>query len=70
MAGGSAPPTHLRNIVFTIDRPFGFVARHRASGLVLVAGWVAELEKFVMPQHQPVKVRIGPSGETIVLAVM
>ncbi|BCK67125.1 hypothetical protein Srufu_010780 [Streptomyces libani subsp. rufus] len=23
------------------DRPFGFLAVHRASGLVLVAGWVA-----------------------------
>ncbi|MFC7244247.1 hypothetical protein ACFQO7_17370 [Catellatospora aurea] len=24
------------------DRPFGFVVRHRPSGLVLLAGWVTE----------------------------
>lgn len=30
-----------RHIAVTIDRPFGFLARHRPTGLVLVAGWVA-----------------------------
>lgn len=27
-----------------IDRPFAYAARHRSSGLILVAGWVAEPE--------------------------
>lgn len=31
-----------RRISVTIDRPFGFLATHRESGLVLVAGWVTE----------------------------
>lgn len=31
-------------IVATFDRPFGFVAMHRPTGLVLLAGWVAEPE--------------------------
>ncbi|GGV14111.1 hypothetical protein GCM10010182_38300 [Actinomadura cremea] len=26
----------------TFDRPFGFLARHRPTGLVLLAGWVAD----------------------------
>jgi len=56
MAGGSAPATRTQNVCFTIDRPFGFVARHRPSGLVLVAGWVAELEKFALPRHRMVDI--------------
>ncbi|WP_155370757.1 serpin family protein [Catellatospora vulcania] len=46
MAGGGGPPLRARNIVFRADRPFGFVARHQATGLVLLAGWVAELERY------------------------
>ena len=30
------------------DRPFGFFASHRASGLVLAAGWVAEPEQYLL----------------------
>ncbi|MDA1359672.1 hypothetical protein O1R50_08560 [Glycomyces luteolus] len=40
---GSAPPqlTHRhRCAVFTIDRPFAYLARHRPSGLILIGGWV------------------------------
>jgi hypothetical protein len=33
-------------IMATFDRPFGFVGVHRPTGLVLVAGWVAEPEPF------------------------
>lgn len=37
--------THRVRIVrFTVDRPFGFVAVHRPTGLALVAGWVADPE--------------------------
>ena len=38
-----------QNIVVTFDRPFGFVARNRISGLVLVAGWVSEVEDIDWP---------------------
>jgi serine protease inhibitor len=36
------PSARARQVRVTLDRPFGFAAVHRASGLVLVAGWVAE----------------------------
>ncbi|MFG2888837.1 hypothetical protein [Streptomyces sp. NPDC048248] len=43
-AAGSVPPTPYRALCVSAryDRPFGFLAVHRASGLVLVAGWVTE----------------------------
>jgi serine protease inhibitor len=31
----------VRQIEVRFDRPFGFIARHRPSGLAIVAGWVA-----------------------------
>jgi Serpin (serine protease inhibitor) len=31
------------------DRPFGFVARHRPTGLITFAGWVAEVEDNPLP---------------------
>lgn len=42
MSVGSAPPrlSEHRVVVAAFDRPFGFVAAHRDSGLVLAAGWV------------------------------
>lgn len=43
MAGGAAPPPQrVRNLHLTLDRPFGFIAVHRSSGLPLFAGWAAE----------------------------
>ncbi|BCJ74984.1 hypothetical protein CS0771_45280 [Catellatospora sp. IY07-71] len=43
MRAGSAPPSgRPLQVRLLLDRPFGFVARHRPSGLVLVAGWVAQ----------------------------
>ncbi|OLT33106.1 hypothetical protein BJF79_35225 [Actinomadura sp. CNU-125] len=53
---GSAPPQQealMLSVAF--DRPFGFLARHRPTGLVLVAGWVAE------PAEWPKDVPSGPS---------
>ncbi|MEU8781504.1 serpin family protein [Streptomyces sp. NPDC048637] len=44
VAAGSVPPPppyRAQQISARFDRPFGFLAVHRASGLVLVAGWVA-----------------------------
>ncbi|WP_030267866.1 serpin family protein [Streptomyces sp. NRRL B-24484] len=43
IAVGSAPtppPYRVRRVSFTTDRPFGFLAVHRTSRLVLAAGWV------------------------------
>ncbi|RSS71759.1 serpin family protein [Streptomyces sp. WAC06614] len=41
---GVPPPRRYRNRLATVtfDRPFGFLAVHRTSKLVLAAGWVAE----------------------------
>ncbi|MFC4053904.1 serpin family protein [Actinomadura syzygii] len=36
------PMAEARVLDVRFDRPFGFFARHRPSGLVLLAGWVAE----------------------------
>lgn len=36
----SMPVYNARGLAVTYDRPFGFVAVHRATGLVLFAGWV------------------------------
>jgi hypothetical protein len=37
------PPGHrARRIELVFDRPFGFIAAHRDTGLALVAGWVAD----------------------------
>jgi serine protease inhibitor len=43
---GAAPPQEMhrhRAVVVTFDRPFAYLARHRPSGLILIAGWVSEL---------------------------
>ncbi|SCG36582.1 serpin family protein [Micromonospora coxensis] len=45
MRAGSAPPRHTvpkRVLRLDVDRPFGFLAVHRDTGLVLVAGWVTD----------------------------
>ncbi|UQA91787.1 serpin family protein [Streptomyces halobius] len=36
------PPYQARLVSARYDRPFGFLAVHRASGLVLVAGWATD----------------------------
>lgn len=45
MAAGSAPPRlkyRVRRAEVRFDRPFGFLAVHRTSRLVLAAGWIDE----------------------------
>ncbi|MFD6349842.1 serpin family protein [Streptomyces roseolus] len=45
IAGGAAEPRpryRVRRVELDVDRPFGFLAVHRTSRLVLSAGWVAE----------------------------
>ncbi|MCX4390951.1 hypothetical protein OG777_29050 [Micromonospora peucetia] len=42
---GSAPPkltARKRRVRLDVDRPFGFLAVHRPTGLVLLAGWVSD----------------------------
>ena len=40
------PSTEAREVRVVFDRPFGFAAVHRGSGLVLVAGWVDDPEAW------------------------
>ncbi|MFD0598492.1 serpin family protein [Catellatospora coxensis] len=42
MLGGGLPDQWRDDVAVEFDRPFGFVVRHRPSGLVLLAGWVTE----------------------------
>ncbi|WP_171169171.1 serpin family protein [Streptomyces sp. I05A-00742] len=42
MAAAGVPAQRSRHVSARFDRPFGFLAVHRASGLVLAAGWVTE----------------------------
>ncbi|MEU2546225.1 hypothetical protein ABZ618_12455 [Streptomyces roseolus] len=45
IAGGAAEPRpryRVRRVELDVDRPFGFLAVHRTSRLVLSAGWVAD----------------------------
>nr|WP_232542143.1 serpin family protein [Nocardia bovistercoris] len=43
MARAAAPSQsrRIRCVEVTFDRPFGFLAVHRPTGLAIVAGWVA-----------------------------
>ncbi|MFI8825895.1 serpin family protein [Streptomyces sp. NPDC053431] len=43
-AAAGCPPVRyrVRRVGLTVDRPFGFLAVHRTSRLVLTAGWVAQ----------------------------
>lgn len=41
----------VRRVEVSLDRPFGFVATHRPTGLVLVAGWVADPEPWSDPER-------------------
>lgn len=51
VSGVAAGPPDLRYVTTTVeavlDRPFGFLALHRTSRLVLAAGWVGDPEPFV-----------------------
>ncbi|WP_206050756.1 serpin family protein [Nocardioides speluncae] len=42
VSGMPPPPQRIRNLHLTLDRPFGFIAVQRESGLPLFAGWSAE----------------------------
>lgn len=46
MRATSMPVLSAKALAVTYDRPFGFVATHRESGLVLFAGWVSSAAEF------------------------
>ncbi|WP_405109416.1 hypothetical protein OG559_28500 [Micromonospora sp. NBC_01405] len=41
---GAPPAKRPLQVRLLLDRPFAFVARHRHSGLALIAGWVAQAD--------------------------
>ncbi|MFJ8044124.1 serpin family protein [Kitasatospora sp. NPDC096147] len=43
------PPYRIRDVTVCYDRPFGFLAIHRHSRVVLAAGWVAEPTAYREP---------------------
>lgn len=45
-AGAAMPSQRAKRLIASFDRPFGFVAVHRETGLVLVCGWVSEPDYF------------------------
>lgn len=55
MAGAGLPPRYrrrARRISARFDRPFGFLAVHRTSRLVLNAGWITEPDTFEEPSWE------------------
>ncbi|HEU5353026.1 MAG TPA: serpin family protein [Actinocrinis sp.] len=46
MAGSAMPSQMAKQLTASFDRPFGFVAVDRSTGLVLVCGWVDEPENY------------------------
>lgn len=46
MVGAAMPSQTAKQLTATFDRPFGFVAVDRSTGLVLVCGWVEEPEDY------------------------
>lgn len=46
MAGAAMPSSTAKQLTASFDRPFGFVAVDRSTGLVLVCGWVDEPDDY------------------------
>jgi len=54
MMAGSAGPSFehtVRHLTARFDRPFGFLAVHRPTGLVIACGWVADPEPYEAPVY-------------------
>ncbi|WUI00459.1 serpin family protein [Spirillospora sp. NBC_00431] len=49
IVAAGAPMAEAQVLNVTFDRPFGFLTWHRPTGLVLLAGWVAEPEDWTPP---------------------
>lgn len=52
MLAAGVPSIRPQSLSLEFDRPFAFTARVRTSGLVLVAGWVADAEDFQWPREE------------------
>lgn len=48
----SLPIRHARGLAVTYDRPFGFLAVHRATGLIVFGGWVTDPEPWNPSQRR------------------
>ncbi|WP_331283882.1 serpin family protein [Streptomyces sp. H39-S7] len=48
---GGVPQKKAKFVAVTFDRPFGFLAVHRASGVVLTAGWVTDPHDAVIDER-------------------
>ncbi|MFE5488778.1 serpin family protein [Streptomyces virginiae] len=60
--GAARQPSHrARRADVRFDRPFGFLAVHRASGLVLAAGWVTDPEPAVEQRRGAAGLLAAPS---------
>jgi hypothetical protein len=46
MRVASLPVLNARGLAVTYDRPFGFLATHRATGLIVFGGWVTDPEQW------------------------
>lgn len=62
--GMPPPPTEYRVTVCTatFDRPFGFLAVHRPTGLVIVAGWIASRPAEHRPPQREQSSATGSAG--------
>ena len=49
MVAAAMPTVSAKRLIASFDRPFGFVAMHRETGLVLVCGWVSDPDDFPAP---------------------
>ncbi|MCL2553787.1 MAG: proteinase inhibitor I4 serpin [Actinomycetia bacterium] len=68
MAGGVPDyPFRVREIDVRFDRPFGFLALHRTSRLVLNAGWVTDPDTVEHTPHEWADAGTRQSGDPVVL---
>ncbi|WP_280468099.1 serpin family protein [Nocardia cyriacigeorgica] len=65
VSGMPPPPTEHRIRVYTatFDRPFGFLAVHRPTGLAIVAGWIATRPPEPPARTEPERTAEFPPGE-------
>ncbi|MFF2194163.1 serpin family protein [Streptomyces sp. NPDC058157] len=67
MAVGCAAPPRLRyrtrRVEVSFDRPFGFLAVHRTSRLVLAAGWVSDPLPYARPPEKTLEEKLREEEE-------
>lgn len=62
MRAGAVPRKESQMVTVTFQRPFGFLAVHRESGLVLVAGWVTDPDRWSGRPQRRFEGRPRPAG--------